>query len=87
LLSSSRQIHLNHRLGTFAGGHRLAQVFDLTHSSLEIIPTALPGVFGLWEKRSPISWRQVLGLVLTGYQTWQAVTLPTVPQEEKDEEE
>ncbi|GAA5876250.1 hypothetical protein JCM8547_003747 [Rhodosporidiobolus lusitaniae] len=86
-MQSISQILLNHRTRHFAGMHRLACLFGFAHNLLEHIPTVFTSFFGTWQLRAPVDWDYVLALAIGAVQVWQALALPVVPQEEREEEE
>ncbi|GAA6005947.1 hypothetical protein JCM10207_007284 [Rhodosporidiobolus poonsookiae] len=81
------QIILNFRTGHFAGLHRLGALTAFAHNLLEHIPTVFTAFFGTWEMRAPVEWNHLLILAIGAVQVWQAVRLPVVPQEEREEDE
>lgn len=80
------QVHLNYRLHTFAGTHRLSAILVLLHSICDHGPTILTSFFGSWEARPPLYVSDLVAVLPEAVLAWQAVRYSAVKQEEEEEE-
>ncbi|BGO90928.1 hypothetical protein NBRC10512_002319 [Rhodotorula toruloides] len=86
LLAKLSQVHLNYRLHTFAGTHRLSAILVLLHSICDHGPTILTSFFGSWEARPPLYVSDLVAVLPEAVLAWQAVRYSAVKQEEEEEE-
>ncbi|BGP24037.1 hypothetical protein JCM10295v2_002938 [Rhodotorula toruloides] len=86
VLTKVSQAHLNYRLHTFAGTHRLSAILVLVHSICNHGSTVLTSFFGSWEARPPFYAADLVSVLPEVALAWQAFRYPTVKQEEEEEE-
>ncbi|KAJ7074120.1 hypothetical protein C8F01DRAFT_1075730 [Mycena amicta] len=76
---------LNHRLRTYGGGYRAAQVL-YSIGFLGLMARYVPAFVGRLEYRDGLSWGALVSYFLRAPLLWQALTLPPVKLVENDED-
>jgi hypothetical protein len=80
------QQSLNNRLGTFAGSHRSAAAVRLA-SGIVGVASGMESVVGAYSTKPGVSWEVVVAALFAASEAWQALTLRSVKEGEKEHEE